>query len=271
MLQAGVDPLAANNDGQTFLHIIIGRFEAQNVANGAPWFKNERLAKTKWFFEDRVELIEMLSQELSPTYTALLAKAQDKNGNTVLHEYALSTSTVEHEFVEKKICKNLLKFGASLRVTNNSGDVPLHYAYTPELFKIFLQNGAVCRARNDRDESPVLFILKMSAELAFAQTSAITELANQAFVKTTSTRSVQEAVKLLENLKSIVSFYFRTNVKFAYSQRSTEAPIVSDASFEQRKAFNYCSCYRGHCRRKVPLFQSRLDWIWRIQFNLSSN
>jgi hypothetical protein len=149
LLQAGVDPLAANNDGQTFLHIIFGRFEAQNVANGAPWFKNERLAKTKWFFQDRVELIELLSQKLSPTYTALLAKAQDKNGNTVLHEYALST-TVEHEFVENKICKRLLKFGASLRVTNNSGDVPLHYAYTPELFKIFLQNGAVCRARNDR-------------------------------------------------------------------------------------------------------------------------
>jgi serine/threonine-protein kinase/endoribonuclease IRE1 len=205
LLQAGVDPLAANNDGQTFLHIIFGRFEAENVADGALWFKNERLAKTKWFVQDRVELLEMLSQELSPTYTALLAKAQDKNGNTVLHEYALSTSTVEHKSVEKKICKNLLKFGASLRVTSNSGDVPLHYVYTPELFKIFLQNGAVCRARNDRDESPVLFILKASANLAFAQTSAIAELADQAFVKTTSTRSVPEAVKVLKNLKSIVS------------------------------------------------------------------
>jgi serine/threonine protein kinase/ankyrin repeat protein len=205
LLQAGVDPLAANNDGQTFLHIIFGRFQAQNVANGALWFKNERLAKTKWIVEDRVELLELLSQELSPTYTALLAKAQDNNGNTVLHEYALSTSTVEHEFVENKICKKLLKFGASWRVPNNSGDVPLHYAYTPELFKIFLQNGAVCRARNDRDESPVLFILKASANHAFAQTSAIAELADQAFVKTTSTRSVPEAVKVLKNLKSIVS------------------------------------------------------------------
>ncbi|CAB4040121.1 serine threonine- kinase endoribonuclease IRE1-like, partial [Paramuricea clavata] len=204
LLQAGVDPLAANNDGQTFLHIIFGRFKAQNGANGALWFKNERLAKTKWFVKDRVELLELLSQELSPTYTALLAKAQDNDGNTVLHEYALST-TVEHELVENKICKKLLKFGASLRVTNNSGDVPLHYAHTPELFKIFLQNGAVCRARNDHDESPVLFILKASANLAFVKTSAIAELADQAFVKTTSTRSVPEAVKVLKNLKSIVS------------------------------------------------------------------
>jgi serine/threonine-protein kinase/endoribonuclease IRE1 len=204
LLQAGVDPLAANDDGQTFLHIIFGRFEAQNVANGPPVFKNERFAKTEWFVQDSVKLLELLSQELSPTYTALLAKAQDKNGNTVLHEYALST-TVEYEFVVDKICKKLLKFGASLRVTNNSGDVPLHYAYTPELFKIFLQNGAVCRARNDRDESPVLFILKVSADLAFAQTSATAELANHAFVKTSSTRSVPEAVKLLKNLNSIVS------------------------------------------------------------------
>ncbi|CAB4042838.1 Serine threonine- kinase endoribonuclease ire-1, partial [Paramuricea clavata] len=201
LLQAGVDPLAANNDGQTFLHIIFGRFQAQNVAL---WFTNERLAKTKWFVKDRVELLELLSQELSPTYTTLLAKAQDNYGNTVLHEYALST-TVEHEFVVDKMCKKLLKFGASLRVTNNSGNVPLHYAYTPELFKIFLQNGAVCRARNDRDESPVLFILKMSADFAFAQTSATAELADQAFVKTSSTRSVPGAVKLLKNLKSIVS------------------------------------------------------------------
>ena len=126
LLQAGVDPLAANDDGQTFLHIIFGRFEAQNVADGALWFKNERLAKTKWFVQDRVDLLELFSQELSPTYPALLAKAQDNDGNTAIHEYALST-TAEHEFVEDKICKKLLKFGASLRVTNNSGDVPLHY------------------------------------------------------------------------------------------------------------------------------------------------
>ena len=205
LLLAGVDPLAANNDGQTFLHIIFGRFQAQNVADGTLWFKNERLAKAKWFVEDRVDLLELLFQELSPTYTALLAKAQDNNGNTVLHEYALSTK-VEHEFVEKdNICKQLLKFGASFRVANNSGNVPLHYAYTPELFKIFIQNGAVYRARNDRDESPVLFILKLSAELAFAQTSATAELANQGFVKTTSTRSIDEAAKLLKNLKSIVT------------------------------------------------------------------
>ena len=205
LLQAGVDPLAVNNDGQTFLHIIFGGFQAENVANGGLCFTNKRVGKTIWFVEDTVELLELLSQELSPTHTALFAKAQDKNGNTVLHEWALSTTVQSESIEEEKICKKLLKFGASLRIANHSGDVPLHYACTPELFKVFLQKGAVCRARNDCDESPVLFILKLSADAAFAQTSAIEQIADQAFVKTTSgSISVQEALKLLENLKNIL-------------------------------------------------------------------
>ncbi len=206
LLQAGVDPLAVNNDGRTFLHIIIGTFKAEDVANGVLCFTNKRVGKTEWFVEDRVELLELLSQEISPTHTALLTKAQDKNGNTVLHECALSTIIQQESTGEKKICKKLLKFGASLRIANNSGDVPLHYASTPELFKIFLQEGAVCRARNDRDESPVLFILKVSANVAYAQTSAMAELADQGFVKTISGSipARKHALTLLENLKNIL-------------------------------------------------------------------
>ena len=206
LLQAGVDPLAVNNDGRTFLHIIFGGFQAEHVANGALCFTNKRVGKTEWFVEDRVELLTLLSQELSPTHTALLAKAQDKNGSTVLHEFALSTTEQPESTEEEKICKKLLKFGASLRIANHSGDVPLHYACTPELFKVFLQEGAVCRARNDRDESPVLFILKLSADLAFAQTSAMAEFADQGFVKTISgSISVRKhALILLENIKNIL-------------------------------------------------------------------
>ena len=197
LLQAGVDPLTTNKNGQTFLHIIFGRFLV---------FINARVPKTQWFIEDTVKLLKLLSQNLSSTYTALLAKAQDKNGNTVLHEYLLST-TVEELNAEKKICKNLLQFGACLTIPNKSNEVPLHYAYTPELFQIFLQNGAVCRRRNDRDESPVLFILKKSVDLAFAETSAIVELVDQAFVnvKTDLNRSVPGAIELLKNLKNIIS------------------------------------------------------------------
>ena len=137
-------------------------------------------------------------------YATLLAKAQDKNGNTVLHDCLLST-TVNEFTAEVNICKELLDFGASLRVINNSGEVPLHQAYSPELFKIFLQNGAVCRRRNDRDESPVLFIVKKSVALAFAETSAVPELVDEAFVIRTWTKSFSGAITLLKNMKIIVS------------------------------------------------------------------
>ena len=198
LLQAGVDPLATNNDGQTFLHKIFGRFQAVNFHE-----EDTRLLKTKWYMGDRIALLKLLSQTLSSTYTTILAKAQDKNGNTVLHEYLLST-TIEEFTVEDNICKELLKFGDSLRIANNSGEVPLHHAYTPESFETFLQNGAVCRARNDRDESPVLFILKKSVEIAFAQTSAASKLVDQAFVKTKLNKSVSEAIKLVKNIKRII-------------------------------------------------------------------
>ena len=201
LLQARVDPLATNNDGQTFLHIIFGRFR---VEHDKLCSENTRAPKTKWFMEDRVELLKLLSQNLSSTYTALLAKTQDKNGNTVLHECLLSTS-VDELTVEDNICINLLQFGASLIIPNKSNEVPLHYAYTPKLFEIFILNGAVCRIRNNRDETPVLFILKKSVDLAFAQTSAAAEIVDQAFVETILTKSVSRAITLLKNLKNIVS------------------------------------------------------------------
>ena len=204
LLQARVDPLATNNDGQTFLHIIFGRSRAENADDAELCFQNTCVPKTKWFMEDRVTLLKLLSKNLSMNYANLLAKAQDKNGNTVLHDSLLST-TVNEFTAEVTICKELLNFGASLRVINNCGEVPLHYAYSPDLFKIFLQNGAVCRKRNDRDESPVLFIVKKSVALAFAETTAVAELVDEAFVVRTLTKSVSGAITLLKNLKSIVS------------------------------------------------------------------
>ena len=205
LLQAGFDPLAVNNDGQTFLHIIFGRYQAENDSNDVLHFKKDRVSKTIWFLEERVELLDLLSDELPPAHAALLAKAQDKNGNTVLHEYALSTAAEGNITEKDKICKILLKFGASLKVANNFGEVPLHYAFVPELFQIFLQEGAVCRARNERDESPVLYITKVLVELAFAPTSEFEELADHGSVRMTDTISVSNALNLIENLKNILS------------------------------------------------------------------
>ena len=225
LLKAGVDPLATNNKRQTFLHIIFGRFKVGHVALR---LKDERLHKTKWFAQDRIKLLELLSQELSQTLMPLLANARDINGNTVLHEYALSTTA--EEFVDEEIiCNNLMKFGAELGVTNNSGNVPLHYAFNPKLFETFLQNGAVCRARNDRDESPFLSIVKMSVNLPFAETSAIKEMQDQALKITTKiavNRSPFQAFNLLENLNRIISN--NENVKKAAWLADVEGNVAID-------------------------------------------
>ena len=206
LLDAGVDPLATNGNGKTFLHISLSRFKAKNDVNDALLFEDKRLGDTKWFVEDRIELMKLISRKLSPTYKSLLAKAQDNNGNTVLHEYALSTFVGE-KLVEESVVKKLLELGASFRVTNNVGDVALHNAFNRKLFKIFVQNGAVCRARNDNDETPVLFMVKMSANLAFSGTTAAKELKERGFVTITENGrvDVQGVINLLKNVKEIIT------------------------------------------------------------------
>ena len=204
LFKAGVDPLATNGNGQTFLHISLGRFEAENDVNDALVFEGERLVETKWFVHDRIDLLTLISQQLSPSFMSILAKVQDHYGDTVLHEYARSAAEGE-EFVEESIIKKLLELGASFRVTNNVGNVPLHYALNSKLFKIFVQNGALCRARNDRDESPVLYLVKKSADLAFAGTTAVKELKERGFVKRIESRSVHGAISLLKSVKDIIS------------------------------------------------------------------
>ncbi|XP_028392371.1 uncharacterized protein LOC114516947 [Dendronephthya gigantea] len=206
LLDAGVDPLVENNNGQTFLHIIFGSFKAKIDHFGAVCFTNERLAATKWYIEDRKSFTDLVSEELSRAQVTSLVKAQDKGGNTLLHEWAIS-STVQHEYIhERRICTKLLELGANLRVQSCTGEVPLHYAYNPSVFKIFVLKGAVCRARNDRDETPILFLLKKSVELAFSGTPVFAEIMEQGFIELTSNiRSVGKATKLLENLIRILA------------------------------------------------------------------
>jgi serine/threonine protein kinase len=207
LLKAGVDPFAANNNGQTFLHVIFGRFQTEVDSADAVCFTNERATTPKWFVEDRKALLKLVCEELSQAQISSLAKAQDIYGNTVLHECALSTTLQQELIQELKICTKLLELdaGLSLRIPNVNGEVPLHYAYNASIFVIFLHTEtAVCRARNDRDETPVLFILKQSVGFAFSETSASAEIANLGFVKT-GNRNISKAVKLVENLTNIVS------------------------------------------------------------------
>ena len=211
LLKAGVDPFAANQKGQTFLHVIFGRFEAEIDYTGAVCFTKERVT-TKWFIEDRKELLKLLSEELSKEQIASLVKAQSTNGNTVLHEYALSTSLQQELIQELKICGKLIELdgGLSLRIPNIDGEVPLHYASNVSVFTIFVHTeDAVCRARNDCDETPVLFLLKQCVQHAFSVpflgTSASKELVEQCFLRTIQCQNIKKAIKQLENLLSIAA------------------------------------------------------------------
>ena len=199
LLEAGVNPVAENQHGQTFLHIVFGRYRPRFYWTGAV-FTNERTNFPKWFVEDRMALLKLVSEKCSQLGITSLVKAQDNYGDTLLHECVSSRK------VDKKLIEKLLKLGANVRSPNNNGEVPLHFTSNPSIFKIFVKTEpALCRVRNDRDETPVLFNLKMSVNAVFAQTSASKELADQCSVDIKKDRNVTDAVEILENLTSILA------------------------------------------------------------------
>ena len=209
VLRAGVDPLAANNNGQTFLHIVFGKFQAEFDDFDHVWFGKERISNTEWLIDDHKALLKRLYAELSQALFAALVKAQDEYGNTVLHECALSTTTQQESIKDQsKIVRKLCELGAAviLRIPNIRGEVPLHYASNPSVFKTFVQvEDAVCRVRNYRDETAVLFMTKQSVEFGFAKTSASAEVADQGFVEMKHDRNYGKAVELVRSLTSIVA------------------------------------------------------------------
>ena len=228
LLQAGVDPLATNKNGQTFLHVIFGRKEVEwgihvLTYNKVCLYKNECVPLTAWFTEDRVRLLDLLCVELSQTQMALLVKTQDIQGNTVLHECALASPIEEKNLDEGEIYKQLFKFGANLRALNNFGELALHFALNPQVFHILQRNNPICqRARNYQDETPILFILKCSADLAFSGTPAFQELSilGTVYVRKTIERNVHKALRLLENLMKI----FENSVLFQGLQETAWIP-----------------------------------------------
>ena len=204
LLVAGVDPLAKNKSGQNFLHIIMGRKKAERLPGifaslrFLDGFTTERVGTTKWFVEDRVKLLDVLSEELSQAQTSSLVTAQDEWGNTVMHEFAVSSPIEEENFDEGQICSQLLTFGAVVRISNNFGELPLHYAFNPSTFNLLIKSQSPIRARNDEDTTPILFMVKYAANLAFTQTSTHNELIYVSSVG--FKRSFSKALRLFNNI-----------------------------------------------------------------------
>jgi serine/threonine protein kinase/ankyrin repeat protein len=194
LLQAGGEDLAlkTNKKGQNILHVIAGRMRAEKNSNGDLVFGNEKVEPIAWAAEDRKSILDVLSQELSSNGLTLLVKAQDEIGDTPIHEWALSASTTVHEssdgFLSKheiEIASQLLQFGAQLRLANNTGHVPLHYAFNIDVFKFLVQRCDVSRVRNHLDETPLMFMIKAIIRQALSQTcvNEYTELTSELTTK----------------------------------------------------------------------------------------
>ncbi|CAB3987252.1 serine threonine- kinase endoribonuclease IRE1-like [Paramuricea clavata] len=178
LLDAGFEPLRKNNSGQTILHIIAGRMEAnvcKNEENGVniDWesFGKSTFHPSGWPANDRTALLKLIASELSHRELTVLANTPNRDGNTAMHEWVISLSTINprglqlgFEVAEREIGLQLLSFGVNLRQQNNSGEIPLHFAYNSEIFRFLLENSkqesvACCRTRNEREETPLLCIL----------------------------------------------------------------------------------------------------------------
>jgi serine/threonine protein kinase/ankyrin repeat protein len=178
LLDAGFEPLRKNNNGQTILHIIAGRMEAnvcKNEENGVniDWesFGKSTFHPSRWLANDRTALLKLIASELSHRELTVLANTPNRDGNTAMHEWVISLSTITSrglqlgfDVAEREIGLQLLSFGVNLRQQNNSGEIPLHFAYNSEIFQFLLENSkqesvACCRTRNEREETPLLCIL----------------------------------------------------------------------------------------------------------------
>ena len=184
LLDAGFNPLQTNKDGQTILHIIAaGRIQADvckeaddNVDCGS--FANSKFCPSIWPGNDKITLLHLLASKLTSGQLTVLANLPSNDGNQAMHEWVISLSKITshglqlgYDQMEKEIGKMLLRFGADLRLQNNSGETPLHFAYNSEIFQFLLEKSTqktvvCCRARNERDETPLLCILKYAMSLA---------------------------------------------------------------------------------------------------------
>ena len=196
LLQAGVDPLASNTMGQTFLHLTLGRFKwLPNEGYFLKEFSGEHMAATKWFVDERVALL-----------TFMLVNSRDCIfGTTAMHEFAMSSPIEGRNFDEGEIFKQLINLGAIESVFDKSNASPLHYASNPQVFNSLINSGLFAGGKDCDDNTPFLCILKKSVELAFDNYFADSELWAQGFVRSTlSKRPIPKTLTVLKNLMQIL-------------------------------------------------------------------
>ena len=181
LLDAGADPTIENSDGINILHVLAGRIKAEKDEDGDVIFGEGRIDAVCWEYGYRQAILNYLSQKLSCTRLFYLANRAGRDGNTVMHEWAMSTldidfvkqqseAELEPNLVmkENKLALKLIKFGGNLKTMNNMGLLPIHFCVHPEVLEFLVREGAVCRVRNYQGDTPLLFILKYFVALPMA-------------------------------------------------------------------------------------------------------
>ena len=184
-----------NKKGQNILQIVAGRMRAEKNDNGDLVFGSK---KTVWAAKDRKAIVEVLNEELESIDLIILATGLDEFGDTPMHEWALSTSTRRDRHTdsflaedETEIASLLLEFGAQLDTPNDSGHIPLHYAFNTNAFEFLIQQCDLRDERNDLDETPLMFMIKTIIRNFLSQTCVdkYPELSTE-FLKTVSPKPI---------------------------------------------------------------------------------
>ena len=192
-----------NKKGQNILHIVAGRMRAEKNRDGDLVFGTK---KTAWAAKDRKAILEVLNDELESIDHIILATGLDKFGDTPMHEWALSTSTRRDRYTdsfyaedETEIASLLLEFGAQLDLPNDSGHIPLHYAFNSNAFEFLVRHCDLCDVGNDLDETPLMFMIKTIIRNVLSQTCVdkYPELSTE-FLKTVTPKPIH-----VDNLKYV--------------------------------------------------------------------
>ena len=236
LLRIGINPLTINWTGQNFLHTITCAFEEDIYYYYASkpfslYFTNSDATYFYQYVRERMAVIDLLSTELTPEQRTLLVNAQDRWGNTVMHEWAKITSMLfvdgyhpsgfvygYHPSGQHILEKLVDELGAGLRLQNDEEEVALHHAFHPTIFRTLLEikemsmdnNKPLCRTRNSHDETTVFSMLKRLVGFAFVGTSVCKELSDLCFlgirnIDVSVTVSIEKAITMLQQFTDLVA------------------------------------------------------------------
>ncbi|XP_028411768.1 uncharacterized protein LOC114534512 [Dendronephthya gigantea] len=192
LIQAGIDSTMLNSNRRNFLHTISWSFVAEDTGDVVKWVsENEYFyyfictINSTRYVKERYAILHTLLVGLTPEQLLFLVSTKDSLGNTVMHGWAhlMSVLNVESDFqFTSSFLEMLCSFtgsepGLPLDDTDINGNVALHYAFHPKVFKFFLQKEVFgCRITNKAGATPVLTMLQHLAVLAFNETSAFAEI-----------------------------------------------------------------------------------------------